>query len=114
MESPRTKLVIGSLIATIVFLKLLIVSTDSVSEKARQTLMDLTAEDNRNIGDGVYSDEYRYGFHLTLAEPDPDDPIEDESLRNLAAFSRANGITHVRLDADGPPLNIPSPNTDHP
>lgn len=51
--------------------KLLILSTDSVSEKARQTLMDLTAEDNRNIGDGVYSDEYRYGFHLTPGRAGP-------------------------------------------
>lgn len=94
--------------------KLLVLSIGHLSREGKAALEELTAEQNSNIGDGVYSDEYRYGFHLTLAEPDPEDPIEDESLRSLVAFARANGITHVRLDADGPPLNVPPPNTDHP
>lgn len=82
--------------------RLLVVGLKHLTHRGRKVLEQLTSDDTRDAGRGVYMDEYAYGYHLVLAEDNPDEEWIDPSVRAIVVFAREHGCTHVRIDADGP------------
>lgn len=76
-----------------------------VRDGGASALASLTADGSRSAGPNCYSDEYPYGYHLTLAPIEEDAEPEEyasPSLKRVVEYAREIGCTHVRLDVDGP------------
>lgn len=87
--------------------KLMVLSASHITVACNELLKELTSEGSRHAGPGCHSDEYPYGFHLTLmdeADIDPDEEWLDQSLADAVTYARKLGCTHLRIDQAGPTM----------
>lgn len=81
--------------------RLLVLSLSHLTPRAAKLLIHRTRE-SRSLGRGIHCDKFVYGFHLILAEDDPEEEWLDPSIRDIVTFAREHNCTHVRMDDDGP------------